>query len=269
MTTLSAFATRIAQRHVAGPGRKGQSGRRAADRSRHDARPDGEGERRRRQIRRRRSLPVRSAHEHRRQRRRAEAAARQGGERAASSWDRWWRQCGRRPAAARRWGATRIGKVPDADTQGVRDRQKAARSRHPQVRRDPHRLGVEPRRLGERSGGQHSPHCRHIPSGLRHRRRVRRASRRRRRDLLGRHAQLEADGAAARDGEPAEDAWLSRPTWRTTFSSRWATTRRTIACFPRATTGRIARSSMTRTVMSLARFGRGPSISTSRRTTPR
>ena len=31
----------LTQRHVAGPGRQGRTGRRAADRSRHDARPDG------------------------------------------------------------------------------------------------------------------------------------------------------------------------------------------------------------------------------------
>ena len=89
---------------------------------------------------------------------------------------------------------------------------------------------------------QHAAHRRHVPSGVRHRRGLRRASRRRRRDLLGRHAQLEADGAAARDGRTGRRRSATRRTWRTTCSSRWATTRRRIACFPRATTGRTART---------------------------
>ena len=69
---------------------------------------------------------------------------------------------------------------------------------------------------------------------------LRRAARRRRRDLLGRHAQLEAQGRAARAGRTARRRSASRPTWRTRCSSRSATTRPRIASCPRATTGRTA-----------------------------
>ena len=44
--------------------------------------------------------------------------------------------------------------------------------------------------------GNTETHRRDVPPGVRHRRRLRRAARGRRRDLLGRHAQLEADGAS-------------------------------------------------------------------------
>ena len=61
-------------------------------------------------------------------------------------------------------------------------------------------------------------HCRNVPPGLRHRRGCRRTAGRRRRNLLGRHAQLAADGAAAGNGRSARARSASRPTWPTRCS---------------------------------------------------
>ena len=105
-------------------------------------------------------------------------------------------------------GAGGAARVRHAGAEGVRDRQDASRSRHPQVRRRPHRLGREPWRLGEGPGRQHANDRGHLPAGRGCGRELRRAARRRRRNLLGRHAQLEADGGTARDGGAAEDRWF-------------------------------------------------------------
>ena len=125
-----------------------------------------------------------------------------------------------------------------AGPQGLRDREEAQGSRHPQIRRRPDRLGREPERLGDGSGRQPEEDRRDVPPGVRRRRRLRRAPRRRRRDLLGRHAQLEAQRRAARAGEPAARRSASRPTWPTRCSSRSATTRPRIASCRKTTTGR-------------------------------
>ena len=78
---------------------------------------------------------------------------------------------------------------------------------------------------------------RDLPSGRRHRRGPWRAARGRRGDLLGRHAQLEADGRAARSGRPAARPSACRPTWRTPCCSCSAPTRPRIASCQPTTTG--------------------------------
>ena len=83
-------------------------------------------------------------------------------------------------------------------------RQEAARTRHPHVRRRPHRLGVEPGEWAKDPDGQHQEDRRDVPRGLRHRRRHGETARRGRRDLLGRHAQLEAHGRSC-------SRWSNRP----------------------------------------------------------
>src|SRR5207244_5008183 len=50
--------------------------------------------------------------------------------------------------------------------QGVRDCQETAGPRYPQLRRCPHRFGVEPRRLVEGSRRQHEANRRDVPSGV-------------------------------------------------------------------------------------------------------
>ena len=197
----------------------------------------------RRQVRRRRSVPLRSARQHRLDRRRPEAARRQDPRERT-----WWsarssRRSGRRPAADRRWAATTSSKafltqVRKACAIG----RKLRRPRHPPLRRRPDRLGGEPVGVGEGSRRQHEEDRRDVSQGGRHRRGLRRAAGGRRGNLLGRHAQREAQRRAARDGEPPEDASASRPTWRTRCSSRWATTRRTIASCRRTSTGRISKA---------------------------
>ena len=120
--------TRAPQRDVARTGRQRRPGRRAADRSRHDARPHREGARRRHEVRRRRSVPVRSARQHRFDQRRPAAARRQGPRQGPRC-----RLAGRAGVAADR---RRIGDgqrrgaegVPDAGAQGVRDRPEAAKT---------------------------------------------------------------------------------------------------------------------------------------------
>ena len=54
---------------------------------------------------------------------------------------------------------------------------------------------------------------------------------------------VEAQRRAARAGRTGRRRSASRPTWRTRCSSRWATTRPTIASCPRTSTGRIRRRS--------------------------
>ena len=137
---------------VARPGRQGQPGRRAVHRSRHDARPD-------RRAPRSTACkfdgvdlflfdPHVSIDCHRR---RPQAAGRQDRGRKASSSARSSRRCGRRPAAARRWAATRSGSnFVDAGAQGLPHRQEAARAGRSPVRRRAHRLGVRVRAIGRR-----------------------------------------------------------------------------------------------------------------------
>ena len=181
-------------------------------------------------------------------RRRAEAARRSNPRAQIWSSARWSRRCGRPTGGGSAMGSDEERKqLPHAGAQGLRDRQEAARARHPPVRRHPHRLGGEPGRLGRR-----------IPPATPKRiaetfreacdiaEELRRAARRRRRDLLGRHAQLEAHGRAARAGRTARRRSAFRPTWRTRCSTRWATTRRRIGCCRRTSTGQIGRRSTTR-----------------------
>ena len=107
---------------------------------------------RRRQVRRRRSVSVRSARQHRLDRRRAEAARRPDpratalvvGSLVAPVW----------PPTG---GGSAMGddderqQFVDAGPEGLRDRQEAARHRHPHVRRRPDRLRREPGGVGEGS----------------------------------------------------------------------------------------------------------------------
>ena len=67
----------------------------------------------------------------------------------------------------------------------------------------PHRFCGLSGGLGQGSPGNTKRIAKTFSRSQRHRRRLRRAPRRRGRDLLGRHAQLEADGRAAGDGEPS------------------------------------------------------------------
>ena len=191
------------------PGLVGKgAGRRAADRSRHDARPDRRRRGRRRQVRRRRSVPVRPARQHRLDRRRPEAARRQGRARRTWSSARWWRRSGRRPAAARRWAATTerkafLTQVRKACAIGRKLRDLGIRQ-YGVIRID---SAASPADWAKDPGRQHEEDRRDVPRRRRHRRGLRRAARRRRGDLLGRHAQLEAQRRAAR-------SWSDRPKTR-------------------------------------------------------
>ena len=73
-----------------------------------------------------------------------------------------WPPTGGGSAMGERRGAQR---VPDAGAQGLRDRQEAARPRHPPLRHRPHRLGGEPVGVGEGSGRQHEEDRRDVPPG--------------------------------------------------------------------------------------------------------
>ena len=117
---------------------------------------------------------------------------------------------GRRPAAARPWATTaERKKFLDAGPQGLPHRPAAARAGRPAPRRRADRLGLRRRPPGRPiPEGNTEADRRDVPQGLRHRRGPRRAAGRRRRDLLGRHAQLAADGPAAGDGRPPADARL-------------------------------------------------------------
>ncbi len=157
----------------------------------------------------------------------------------------------------------------DAGPQGVRDRQEAEGPRHSSLRRRPHRLGVEPERVGEGSGRQHEEDRRDLRRGVRRRRELRRDACRRRRDLLGRHAQLEAHDRAARDGGPSRDARL--PGRHGAHAALHDGLQRAGGSHPagrlRLEGSRAARSGPdSRSPM---RCGRGPTTSTSRRTTRR
>ncbi len=89
-------------------------------------------------------------------RRRPEAAGRPDRVAQASSSARSSRRCGRRPAAARRWGATRIARTSSRRcARPARLRKTLNDLGIRQVRRRPHRLGGGPERLGDGSGGQH------------------------------------------------------------------------------------------------------------------
>ena len=127
---------------------------------------------------------------------------------------------------------------------GMRHRQDPSRSRHPPLRRRADRLGRQSGRMGEGSGRQHEAHRGDVPRSGRDRRRPRRAPRRRRRNLLGRHAQLEAHARAARNGRAPRHDSAFRPTWRTRCCSRWAATRPRIAFCRKATTGPIVTRSI-------------------------
>ena len=126
-------------------------------------------------------------------RRRSEAAGGQDPRRKGLSSARWSRRSGRRPAAARRWAATserrqflRRCARPARIGQKLRD---LGIRRYGVVRID---SAASPAEWAEGSGRQHEEDRRDISRGVRRRRSHRRAAGRRRRNLLGRHAQLEA-----------------------------------------------------------------------------
>ena len=141
------------QRDVARPGRQRRPGRRAADRSRHDARPD------RRSARSTASkfdgvdlflfdphVSIDSTDDDLKRladKVRAQGPRRRLGRRAGLAADRRRLGDGRATRSARS-SSTQVRKA-------CRDRAEAARARHPPVRRRPHRLGGEPGRLGEGS----------------------------------------------------------------------------------------------------------------------
>ena len=182
----------------------------AADRPRHDARPDRRRRGGRRQVRRRRPLPAptrtrRSTPTTTTIKRLADkvAVARPrrrlgGGAGLAAGGRRLGDGLGRRTASA----SSRWSPSPAASGQRLRE------------------LGVRPygviridsapprRRMGEGPGRQHAAHRRDLPPGLRRRRRPRRAAGLRGRDLLGRHAFLEGDGRHARGDRPPGDPRL-------------------------------------------------------------
>ena len=169
-------------------------------------------------------------------------------QREASSSARSSRRSGRRPAAARRWAATRTGRssstqVRKACAIGKKLRELGIRP-YGVVRID---SACEPGRLGEGSR-------RATPS------RSPRRSARRATSPKDHGERLAAEGEicwggmhswkrmvrAARAGRPARRRSASRPTWRTRCSTRWATTRRRTASCPRTSTGRTARRSTRR-----------------------
>ena len=88
------------------------------------------------------------------------------------------RRIARRPGVAAHRRRRRDGhhrrphELPDAGPQGVRDRQETEGPGHSSVRRRPHRLGVEPERVGDGSRRQHEEDRRHVRRGVRHRRRA-------------------------------------------------------------------------------------------------
>ena len=124
-------------------------------------------------------------------------------------------------------------KFLDAGPQGLPHRRAPAAVGHPAQRRGADRLGLARGGLVRRPAGQPEADRRDLPRGLQDRRGPRRAAGRRRRNLLGRHAQLEADAATAGDGRPRRRRSASRPTWPTRCSTCWATTpRRTPFCRP-------------------------------------
>ena len=156
------------------------------------------------QVRRRRSVPVRPAHQHRFVGRRPEAAGRQ--DRGEESRRRLARRAvWPRPAAARRWAARGAARVRHAGAEGVRDRQEASRSRHPQVRRRPDRLGRESgdwakdpegnRRRSPKHSGRPRTSPRASASGWRPKAKS-----------AGAACTAGSGWRAARDGGPAEDA---------------------------------------------------------------
>ena len=200
--------SRLTQRDVARAGREGpRLG--AADRPRHDAGPDRERVGRRREVRRRGPVLVRPARQHRLERRRPETA--DGSDPRPESARR---VAGRAGLAAdrRRFGDGERRRAPairDTGQESVPDWREASCVGHPEDRRHPNRLRLESVGVGEGSGRQHEEDRRNLPRGVHGRGRVRRTPRRRRRDLLGRHAQLEAEPGAARTGQSSADSRLS------------------------------------------------------------
>ena len=122
----------------------------------------------------------------------------------------------------------------------------------------------------DRPRAEPAAHRRHLPRGLPHRRGPRRAPGRRRGNLLGRHAQLEAHGPTAGNGRPAAERSASRPTCRTRSCTCWATTRPEDALLPQDFDWRDRRA-LRRGLpaRSPRRCGPGRSTSTSPRTTAR
>ena len=164
----------------------------------------------RREVRRRRPVPLRSARQHRLDRRRPEEAGRQDRPRAdlvvGSVVAPVWPPTGggsamgsdeeRKAFVTQVRKACRIAQEADASS---------ACGQYGVVRID---SAGEPGRVGQGSRGQHQEDRRDLPRSRRRRRGLRRAARRRGRDLLGRHAQREAQGRAARAGRPAADRRL-------------------------------------------------------------
>ena len=222
---------------------------------------------RRREVRRRRSVPLRSAHDidasdddlSGSPTARPPRAGRRLAGRAGVAADR------RRIRDGRRRGSEEI---PDAGREGLRDRPHAARSRHPQIRRHPHRLRRQPGRLGRR-----------IPAGNTKRiaETFRQAA-----DIAEAHGErLAAEGEICWGGMHSWKQWSScskRSAGPKTvgmqtdmahtllFLAR-ATTPRRIACCRPTTTGPTRRSWTTPQDDDRTRCGRGRSTSTSRRTT--
>ena len=97
----------------------------------------------------------------------------------------------------------------DRDSQGLPDRQVAARAGGSAVRRRPHRFGVVAGRLGQGPGGKPEEDRRDVQAGRGDRPRLRRKAGCRGRNLLGRNAFLADDGRPARAGRRARDCRLS------------------------------------------------------------
>ena len=188
---------------------------------------------RRRQVRRRRSVPLRSAHEHRRR-----ATTSSSGSPTASPGAGWWsarssRRSGRRPAAAPRWATRRNG------SKFLTQVEKACR-----IGRTLRELGI--RKYGVvRIDSSASPgdwaadpagNTKKIAETFRQAadiaEELRRAARRRRGDLLGRHAQLAAASSSCSRRSAARRPSASRPTWRTRCSSLLGATRPRIGSCP-------------------------------------
>ena len=233
MSTCQQFS-QTSQRRLAGRRRQGPR-QRAADRPRHDARPDGRGRGRRRASSTAstcscssRTSSIDATDDE------LEAAGRQGPRAQPGRSARSSRRSGRRPAAARRW-ATR----PSARSSSTQVRKGC------RIAKQLRELGVRPYgvvRIDSACGvGDWAERSRRATSkriaetfreACDDRRGPRRAAGRRRRNLLGRHAQLAADGAAAGDWSIARRRSAFRPTWPTRCSTCWATTRRKIAILP-------------------------------------
>ena len=205
--------------NAAWPGVVGKGdGTRAADRPRHDARSDGRGRSRRRQVRRRRSVPVRSA---RQTSTPPTTSSKQLADkvRRAGLVDRLGRRAGLAADRRRLGDGRRRGPQASSSTQ-VRKGCRIARKLR--------ELGVRPYgvvridsacRPTEWAAATRRPTRKRIADTFREacddRRGLRRAAGRRRRNLLGRHAQLAAHGAAAGNGRPARRRSAFRPTWPT------------------------------------------------------